>query len=126
MVPGAGSRAGRRRRGVAGPARRVLAAGIGILLAALCNGAEPRGVLRGAIAPQPLRQALIEYSERSGLQLVYVSSVVQGKSSPGAHAGAALDEALSELLRGTGLRFEFVNARTVRILPESLPATAPR
>jgi outer membrane receptor protein involved in Fe transport len=46
-----------------------------------------------------------------------VSSVAEAQQSKGARAGLAAPEALAQLLDGTGLSFEFLNARTVRIFP---------
>jgi len=77
------------------------------------------------IGAQPLSQALTEFAERTGLQLIYVSELAKGRASKGAHAGAPPFEALEQLLDGTGLSFEFLNARTVRIFVaagESPPA----
>ena len=79
-------------------------------------GAEPRASLAVDIAAQPLVRALTEFATQTGLQLIYVSALVDTKQSIGAPAGQSLTDALSHLLTGTGLRFEFLNSRTVRIL----------
>ena len=69
------------------------------------------------IAPQPLPSALSAYADHTGLQLIYVSALVEGKSSKGARGEATPAEVLTQLLEGTGLRFIFLNRRTVQILP---------
>lgn len=88
-------------------------------------GAEPRTRLAVDIAAQPLARALTEFATQTGLQVIYVSALVDTKESIGAPAGQSLTDALSHLLTGTGLRFKFLNSRTVRILAlPSNPATA--
>jgi outer membrane receptor protein involved in Fe transport len=76
------------------------------------------------IAPQALDHALEAFAEQTGLQLFYVSDIVSSRKSPGAQAGLAPTEALAALLEGTGLRFEFLNARALRIFPG--PTVAPK
>jgi iron complex outermembrane receptor protein len=77
------------------------------------------------IAPQLLDAALSEFAHQTGLQLVYVSEVAQARESKGAHAGLSAADALTELLDGTGLSFQFVNARTVHIFAATAVPTAP-
>jgi len=57
------------------------------------------------------------FSRQTGLQLIYVSTIAETQQSKGARAGLTAAEALTQLLDGTGLQFEFLNARTVRIYP---------
>jgi outer membrane receptor protein involved in Fe transport len=86
---------------------------------AISLAGEPSAPLLAVdIAPQPLNQALSAFGEQTGLQLFYVSAIAKTRSSKGARAGLAPTEALGALLEGTGLRFEFVNARAVRIFPD--------
>jgi outer membrane receptor protein involved in Fe transport len=69
------------------------------------------------IPPQALDQALEAFAEQTGLQLFYVTDIVSSQKSPGARSGLAPPAALASLLHGTGLEFEFVNDRAVRIFP---------
>src|SRR5215468_3843824 len=85
--------------------------------------AGPAAGLTADIAPRPLSEALDAFGHQTGLQLIYVSSVADTQQSKGARAGLAAPEALAQLLDGTGLSFEFLNARTVRIFP--LPTVVP-
>ncbi len=63
---------------------------------------------------------------RRGLQVIYVSRLARARTSKGARAGLTPAEALPVLLEGTGLSFEFLNERTVRIFePPSAPLAAP-
>ena len=57
------------------------------------------------------------FAEQTGLQLFYVTDIVSSRKSPGARSGLAPPAALASLLHGTGLEFEFVNERAVRIFP---------
>jgi len=71
--------------------------------------------LASNIPGQPLSTALAAFADQTGLQLGYDSGLVQALQSKGARAGQSPSRALSHLLGGTGLRFEFLNPRTVRI-----------
>jgi outer membrane receptor protein involved in Fe transport len=73
------------------------------------------------IAPQPLPAALAEFAHQTGLQLVYVSKIAAKHDSKGVRAARSSSEALTQLLDGTQLRFEFLNARTVRIYEPGAP-----
>lgn len=68
-----------------------------------------------AIAAQPLAQALSEFAAQTGLQVVYVSEIVVSRRSKSVLPGLAPSDALTRLLEDTGLRFEFLNERTIRI-----------
>jgi hypothetical protein len=85
--------------------------------------AEPAATLSADIGPSPLSEALAAFGRQTGMQLIYVSSVVETQQSKGARAGLSALAALTQLLQGTGLKFEFLNARTVRIF--SAPAPDP-
>jgi iron complex outermembrane recepter protein len=81
------------------------------------DAAGPVAVLSADIAPRPVAEALAAFGRQTGLQLIYVSTVAETRYSRGAPAGFAAPAALEQLLEGTGLRFEFLNDRTVRIFP---------
>src|ERR1700757_2275171 len=86
-------------------------------LLAPAGGAAPEAKLSADIGPRPLPEALAAFGRQTGLQLIYVSSVAETQQSKGARAGLTAGAALTQLLDGTGLTFEFINARTVRIFP---------
>ncbi len=95
---------------------RLFACGVlGTLLSAWSHAVDADTLLTVGIPPQPVAAALSEFAHQTGLQLLYVSQVAQARASKGAHAGLSAADALRELLDGTGLSFQFVNARTVRI-----------
>ena len=77
--------------------------------------------LAADIPAQPLAQALAEFARHTGLQLVYVSSVVRNKESHAVSAGLSTNEALTRLLEGTGLRFEYLAADTIDVLAAGPP-----
>jgi len=73
--------------------------------------------LSADIGPRPVTEALAAFGRQTGLQLIYVSTIAESQQSKGARAGLTASEALAQLLNGTGLTFEFLNARTVRVFP---------
>ena len=77
--------------------------------------------LAADIPAQPLAQALGEFARHTGLQLVYVSSVVRNKKSHAVSAGLSVNEALTRLLKGTGLRFEYLTQETIDIVAAAPP-----
>ncbi len=93
----------------------VIGAALGHCLGCMSGYAQPVPTPFVSIAPQPLAQALATFAKRTGLQVVYVSGSITGATSKGAPVGLTPSETLSRLLEGTGLTFEFLNQRTVRI-----------
>jgi iron complex outermembrane receptor protein len=82
--------------------------------ATLTQASESKA-LAADIPAQPLDQALAVFRRQTGLQLIYVSSVVSNQRSQAVAAGLNADEALGRLLQGTGLRFEYLSPRSIRI-----------
>jgi outer membrane receptor protein involved in Fe transport len=98
------------------------------LLGSVTCSAQSTLGLTTDIPPQPLADALAAFARQTGLQLIYQSELAHGLTSKGAPAGLAASAALARLLVGTGLRFEFLNERSVQILaakPKVPPARAP-
>jgi iron complex outermembrane receptor protein len=123
---------GIRQRSTAGVVHLILplCAGAILFFAATAARAHAPVALTTDIPPQSLAEALVACARQTGLQIVYVSAIVRGLQSKGAPAGLAPDAALTRLLEGTGLRFEFLNARSARIvaaaaLPHPPPAPGP-
>lgn len=74
------------------------------------------GNLTSAIPPQSLESALEEFGQRTGVGVAWPPDVeVNSMHTNGTRAGLAPEDALRELLRGTGLTFTFVGERTVTI-----------
>jgi len=72
--------------------------------------ASPR--LTQAIPPQELSQALRTFEDLTGLQGLYLTGTIANRKSGGSPAGLPPGPALTRLLRGTGLAFEFLNSRS--------------
>jgi iron complex outermembrane recepter protein len=101
------------------PAVRAAACGVLGAVSLLWGGnALADAPLSRDIGEQPLALALAEFAHQTGLQLVYVSDVLRDQKSKGARAGVSTTNALTQLLDGTGLTFEFLNKRAVRIFAE--------
>lgn len=67
------------------------------------------------IPSQPLSQALVQFSNTSGVQVFVNAGLVSGINSLGASGVLTPAVALNRLLAGTGLSYRFTNARTVAI-----------
>jgi outer membrane receptor protein involved in Fe transport len=67
------------------------------------------------IPAQPLSKALQTFAEQSGIQIVYYAQVAQGRTASRVAGTLSAQEALTQLLTGTNLKFETVNADTVAI-----------
>jgi len=67
------------------------------------------------IAAQPLAQALREYAQQSGDQVVFYSDVGRGLESTAVQGTLTSQQALQRLLLNTGLKSERVNAKTIAI-----------
>jgi iron complex outermembrane recepter protein len=70
------------------------------------------------IPAQPVASALTAFSRQTGLQIVYVSRVADRIQSSAIPGGLSAEEALRRLLNTTGLKFEFLDQRTVTIVAE--------
>jgi outer membrane receptor protein involved in Fe transport len=74
-----------------------------------------------------LAEALVEFAHQSGLQLLYESKLAVQRRSHEVPSGLPATDVLALLLQGTGLNFQFLNPKTVRIyLPAAFaPAVQP-
>jgi hypothetical protein len=79
--------------------------------------------LASAIPSQSVPGALSEFASLTGFQIIYLSDVAEDRTSRGAPAGLSAREALGRLLEGTGLGYELLNERTVRIFSVESPVT---
>jgi iron complex outermembrane receptor protein len=83
--------------------------------AVLAQATEP-SVLAADIPAQPLGRALAAFARQTNLQFVYVSGVVRDQISHAVSAGLGANDALARMLEGTGLKFEYLTPRSIRIL----------
>ena len=69
------------------------------------------------IQAQGLETALQLFSRQSGLHVVYVSEDVNPRTTKGASGALTQDEALTQILGGTGLTYRYLDDDTVTIVP---------
>jgi iron complex outermembrane recepter protein len=74
-----------------------------------------------SIPAEPLADALNDLAQQSGLQVLFASELVARFRSPEVKGLLTAEEALQQLLINTGLRFEFVNSRTITIFGTAKP-----
>lgn len=79
------------------------------------------------VPPQELSGALKQFSKASGLHVIFISEDLAARESPGAVGQFTAEEALKQLLRGTGLTYRYLDDSTVTILPGASdePTNAP-
>jgi len=75
-----------------------------------------------AIPRQNISTAMAAFALATGMQFLLDARLAQGVTSPGLQGDFTADEALRQLLQGTGLTFRSVDAKTVTL--EKLPANA--
>ena len=111
------------------PHRLTLATLSAFLLAALTWTsaiAGPSTPLRSAIAPQTLASAIERFEELTGISVGWDPDInASALHSEGAAAGLPPQEALTQLLRDTGLAFKVVGERTMKIYVLPPPRAAP-
>jgi hypothetical protein len=69
------------------------------------------------IDPQPVADALSEFGRQTGLSVMIQSAVAQGVISPRLEGEYTPASALDQLLAHTGLRYEYLDAKTVAVGP---------
>ena len=67
------------------------------------------------VEAQPLAAALKDFSDQTGLQLAYVATLAENKTSNGVESAESPNDALDAILDSTGLEYQFVNDETVAI-----------
>jgi iron complex outermembrane recepter protein len=97
----------------------VLSAAICLSLVGLSVGEESRASIKKTteILPQPLGVALRALARDRGFQLVYESAEVNPIRTRGARGALTSEEALTQLLSGTGFTYEFLDDNAVSIRP---------
>lgn len=74
-----------------------------------------------AVPPGPLESGLLSLGRQANLRLLYPSALTAGRRTPGVNGQLAPDQAVARLLEGTGLRYSFTGANTVRIYDPAAP-----
>ena len=81
--------------------------------------------LSADIPAEPLAQALAAVADQTGIQMIYVSGLVKDRKSNAVSAGMGVRDALTHLLRATGLKFEYLTPFSIRILSVEAPSIRP-
>jgi len=86
----------------------VFVCGVSIfaLAASLTHAQATEGETRFEISPQPLGNALDEFSRQANLDVIMRAETVEGKSASPIRGSMTIEEALEGMLRGTGLNYE--------------------
>lgn len=69
------------------------------------------------IPPQPLVDAMRAFSQATGIQAIYATSIGSGVASPGVKGRLSAPVALSQLLSGSGLTYRFTGPQSVALEP---------
>ncbi len=67
------------------------------------------------IPPQELSTALTALAEQTNLQVLYASELASGKMTKGVAGTVTAQEAIQQLIEGTGLAYTFTDAKTVTL-----------
>lgn len=76
-------------------------------------GVSVQKPLRFNISPDSLEVVLIAFQKTSGLQVVIPNEAMRSIGSPGVSGLYSAEQALQQLLKGTGLSYRFSDAKTV-------------
>jgi len=76
------------------------------------------------IPAQPLSQALMAFGRQSGMQIAVDSAAVAGKTSAPVAGSMTADQALRQLLSGSGLSYQFTSANAVTVAGAPAPGAA--
>jgi len=97
-----------------------VAAAIFLSVLGLSAGAEADAAARQPtnIAAQQLAPALQILARERDVQVVYRSEIVGGHRTGGANGNLTFEEALTQLLNGTGLTFRYLSEKAVTIVPK--------
>jgi len=77
------------------------------------------------IPPQPLAPALQSLAKDRNFQIVYVSEEIGDRRTGGAAGEYTSEEALRQILRGTGLTYKYLDEKTVTIVSPTAASAAP-
>lgn len=104
--------------------RHAVAVGLLMMVAGLAHAETPPQAFD--IPAGTLIGALDRFGEQSGLQVSYDVELLKGKRAPAVNGKLSADAALTQLLKGSGLRSGFINERTVVIKKvEAVPPAKP-
>jgi iron complex outermembrane recepter protein len=108
-----------RRKGVM--RKSVVAAAICLSILGIAAGADTITRQPTNIAAQELGTALERLARERDVQVVYRSEFVGEHWTGGANGNLTFEEALTQLLNGTGLTFRYLTDKAITIVPISNP-----
>lgn len=82
------------------------------------DSSAPQPTARYAIAAQPLASALAQFARQNGLQLSFDAALAQGKMAPAIAGQLSEQDALSQLLRNSGLGWSLTPERTLLLFAQ--------
>lgn len=96
----------------------AIAAAISIILVGLSSAGEATAAIRKTISigEQGLGPALRELAKDRNFQILVRSDLVRDQRTAGASGYLTTDEALTQLLAGTALTFQYLDERTVTVI----------
>ena len=99
----------------------VVAAAVSLAIVGISAGAEADAAMRKPthIAAQPLVSALQELAQERNIQVVYRGELVRNRSTAGASGDLTVEEALRQLLDGSGLTYHYLGDKAITIVPVS-------
>ena len=97
---------------------RVIAVAISVLVGPLQARADAAAIPRQPtrIAAQELARALQTLANDRNVQLVYRSELVADRRTEGASGVLTLEEALTQILRGSGLVYRYLDTDAITIV----------
>jgi iron complex outermembrane recepter protein len=97
----------------------LLAASLCLLVVGFAGAADAQAMARQTtrIPPQSLDSALRTLATERGFHIVYLPDVVGRRETQGANGDLTQDQALTQLLSGTGLTFRYLDKETVTVIP---------
>lgn len=75
------------------------------------------------IPAQDLSAALLSLAQQADIQVLYASELARGHRTKGIVGAVTVQEAVRQLLDGTGLQHTFTDAKTVTVQQSGMPAT---
>jgi len=104
----------------------ALAAAVSLALVGLSSADEAIAAVRKAtlIPQQSLGSALRALAKDRNFQVLVRSDLIRDRYTSGASGDLTLNEALTQLLSGTALTFQYLDERTVTVIPKDEGGTA--
>jgi len=105
---------------------RLAAVAIVSMSIGVAAASEPQSVTQFDLPTQPLAESLRAVASQTNINIVFDTPLVRPFTGPPLKDKLTLDQALTRLLAGTGLTYEFLSNHTVLLKPsESLSASPP-